>query len=62
MPMGLKNSPATFVRLCKLVFPLQDFKEFLECFLDDLCIFCKDFKSLVTALDKVLERIKVCQS
>jgi hypothetical protein len=29
----------------------------LQCFLDDLCIFCKDFKSLVTALDKVLERI-----
>jgi hypothetical protein len=57
MPMGLKNSPATFARLCELVFPSQDFKEFLQCFLDDLCIFCKDFKALPPALDKVLERI-----
>jgi hypothetical protein len=57
MPMGLKNSPATFARLCELVFPSQDFKDFLQCFLDDLCIFCRDFKSLVRALDKVLERI-----
>jgi hypothetical protein len=56
MPMGL-NSPATFARLCELVFPSQDFKEFLQCFLDDLCIFCKDFKALLPALDKVLERI-----
>jgi hypothetical protein len=54
MPMG---SLATFARLCELVFPLQDFKEFLQCFLDDLCIFCKDFKTLLPALDKVLERI-----
>jgi hypothetical protein len=58
MPMGLKNSPATSARLCELVFPSQDFKDFLQCFLDDLCIFCRDFKSLVAALDKVLpERI-----
>jgi hypothetical protein len=57
MPMGLKNSPATFVRLCKLVFPREDFKIFLQCFLDDLCVFCKDFKELLPALDKVLERI-----
>jgi hypothetical protein len=57
MPMGLKNSPATFARLCELVFPLQDFKEFLQCFLDNLYIFCKDFKTLLPALDKVLERI-----
>jgi hypothetical protein len=57
MPMGLKNSPATFARLCELVFPSQDFRDFLQCFLDDLCIFCRDFKSLVKALDKVLERI-----
>jgi hypothetical protein len=61
--MGLKNSPATFARLCELVFPLQDFKEFLQCFLDDLCIFCKeDTKILLPALDKVLERIiDLCQ-
>jgi hypothetical protein len=39
-----------------LIFPLQDFKEFLQCFLDDLYIFCKDFKTLLPALDKVLER------
>jgi hypothetical protein len=26
MPMGLKNSPATFARLCEFVFPLQDFQ------------------------------------
>jgi hypothetical protein len=39
------------------VFPSQDFKEFLRCFLDDLCIFCRDFKTLIGALDKVLERI-----
>jgi hypothetical protein len=33
MPMGrLKNSPATFVWLCKLVFPPEDFKTFLQCF------------------------------
>jgi hypothetical protein len=54
MPMGLKTSPATFAQLCKLVFPSQDFKEFLQFFLDDLCIFCKDFKALLPALDKVL--------
>jgi hypothetical protein len=57
MPMGLKNLPATFARLCKLVFPSQDFKEFLQSFLDDLCIFSKDFKTLLPALDKVLKRI-----
>jgi hypothetical protein len=55
--MDLKNSPATFARLCELVFPLQDFKVFLPCFLGDLCIFCKDFKALLPAPDKVLERI-----
>jgi hypothetical protein len=26
-------------------------------FFDDLCIFCRDFKTLIGALDKVLERI-----
>jgi hypothetical protein len=57
MPMGLKNSPATFVWLCELVFPPEDFKTFLQCFLDDLCVFCKDSKRLSPALDKVLERI-----
>jgi hypothetical protein len=57
MPMGLNNSPATFAGLCELVFPSQDFKECLQCFLDDLCIFCKDFKTLLPALDKVLQRI-----
>jgi hypothetical protein len=57
MPMGLKNSPATFARLCELVFPSQNFRDFLQCFLDDLCIFCRDFKSLIKALDKVLKRI-----
>jgi hypothetical protein len=57
MPMGLKNSPATFVRLCKLVFPSEKFKTFLQCFLDDLCVFCKNFKELLPALLKVLKRI-----
>jgi hypothetical protein len=57
MPLGLKTSPATFARLCKLVFPSHDFKDFLQCFLDDLCIFCREFKSLFKALDKVLEQI-----
>jgi hypothetical protein len=57
MPMGLKDSLATFARLCESVFPLQDFKDFLQCFLDDLCMFCRDFKSMIRALDKVLERI-----
>jgi hypothetical protein len=57
MPMCLKNSPATFARLCELVFPSQDFKDFLQCFHDDLFIFCRDFQSLIKALDKVLERI-----
>jgi hypothetical protein len=55
--MGLKNSPATFVRLCESVFPPEDFKTFRQCFLDDLCVFCKDFKELLPALDKVLKRI-----
>jgi hypothetical protein len=36
---------------------LKDFTDFLQCFLDDLCIFCRDFKKLIGALDKVLERI-----
>jgi hypothetical protein len=57
MPMGLKNSPATFVRLCQLVFPREDFKTFLQCFLDDLCVFCKGFEELLPALDKVLARV-----
>jgi hypothetical protein len=56
MPMGLKNLPATFVRLCELVFPPEDFKTFLQRFLDDLCVFCKGFKELLSALDKVFER------
>jgi hypothetical protein len=53
MPMGLKNSPATFAQLCELVFPSQDFKKFLQCFFDDLCIFCRDFKLLIKALDMI---------
>jgi hypothetical protein len=53
----LKDSPATSARLCELVFPSQDLKDFLQCFLDNLCIFCRDFQSLIKALDKVLERI-----
>jgi hypothetical protein len=57
MPMGLKNLPTTFVRLCELVFPPEDFKTFLQCFLDDLCRFCKGFKELLSALDKVFMRI-----
>jgi hypothetical protein len=57
MPMGLKILPAMFVRLCELVFPPEDFKTFLQCFLDDLCVFCKGFRELLPALDKVFERI-----
>jgi hypothetical protein len=34
---------------------MQDFKKFLQCFLDDLCIFCRDFKTLIGTLNK--ERI-----
>ena len=62
MPMGLKNSPATFARLCELVFPSEDFKEFLQCFLDDLCLFCKDFKALLPTLDKVFATDHLCES
>jgi hypothetical protein len=58
MPVVLKNSPATFVRLCKVISPPEDFENpSCNAILDDLCIFCKDFKELLPALDKVLERI-----
>jgi hypothetical protein len=54
---GFKELAGHLCALCELVFPLQDFTEFLQCFLDNLCIFCKDFKALLPALDKILECI-----
>lgn len=57
MPMGLKNAPATFVRLCELVFPKQEFDDFLQVFIDDLCCHALGISSLAEKLDKVLERV-----
>ena len=57
MPMGLKNAPATFVRLCELVFPKAEFNEFLQVFIDDLCCHGRGVAQLAARLDRVLERV-----
>ena len=57
MPMGLKNAPATFVRLCELVFPKSEFNDFLQVFIDDLCCHGRGVQQLAQRLDRVLERI-----
>lgn len=57
MPMGLKNAPATFVRLCELVFPPEVFDEFLQVFIDDLCCHARGISQPAQRLDMVLERV-----
>ena len=57
MPMGLKNAPATFVRLCELVFPREEFDVFLQVFIDDLCCHARGLPELAQRLDRVLERV-----
>jgi hypothetical protein len=56
MPMGLKNTPATFTRLQQIVFPPHEF-QWLEVFIDDLCLGADSILELADRLDRVLERL-----
>jgi hypothetical protein len=57
MPMGLKNSPATFTRLQVMIFPPLEWSEFLKIFKDDLCVFADSIGDLAERLDRVLGRL-----
>ena len=58
MPFGLKNAPATFMRLMDEV--LAGYVgEFCQVYLDDILIYSKSFTDHLVHLAKVLERLKI---
>lgn len=57
MPMGLKNSPATFTWLQEMVFPPLLWNHVVKIFIDDLCVVARTFEELLTNLQKVLRRL-----
>lgn len=58
MPFGLKNAPATFMRLMEEV--LSGYTgEFCQVYLDDILIYSKSFYEHLEHLARVLERLKL---
>ena len=55
MPFGMKNSGATLVRGMKKL--LQDMDN-VECFIDDLIVYTKDWATHLQVLDKLLEKLR----
>jgi hypothetical protein len=67
MPMGLKNSSATFTRLQEIVFPPLEWSDILKVFIDDMCVFSKTLPEFKVYLDRVSKRLiwaglKLCPS
>lgn len=58
MPFGLKNAPATFMRLMEEV--LSGYTgEFCQVYLDDILVYSKNFNEHLEHLARVLERLKL---
>ena len=55
MPMGLKNSPATFQRVMEE--SLGEFQDFAQPYIDDVIIFSKTFEEHLEHIEKVLRRL-----
>ena len=58
MPFGLTNAPATFQRLMCHAFK-EYLRDFLEIFMDDLCIHSSDRMEHIEHLKKIFEKCKV---
>eukprot|EP01127_Copromyxa_protea_P013624 TRINITY_DN368_c0_g1_i14.p2 TRINITY_DN368_c0_g1~~TRINITY_DN368_c0_g1_i14.p2 ORF type:complete len:594 (+),score=103.02 TRINITY_DN368_c0_g1_i14:3196-4977(+) len=56
MPMGLKNSPATFQRFMDDI--LSEFSDFCQLYIDDIIIFSKTFEEHLEHIDKILGRLQ----
>jgi hypothetical protein len=57
MPFGLSNAPATFQSLMNTLFDRNVFQEFVEIFIDDLCIHHLDWSGFLRALELVLQKL-----
>ena len=58
MPFGLTNAPATFQRLMCHAFK-EYLRDFLEIFMDDLCIHSSDCMEHIEHLKKIFEKCQV---
>ena len=56
MPMGLKNSPATFQRMMDEVF--SEWSEFCQAYIDDLIVFSETFEEHVEHVRLVLTKLR----
>ena len=55
MPFGMKNSGATLVRgMRKLLHDMDN----VECYIDDLIVYTKDWATHLQVLDKLLEKLR----
>lgn len=57
MPFGLTNAPATFQSLMNTLFDRNVFQDFLEIFIDDLCIHHLEWSGFLDALGMVLKKL-----
>jgi transposase InsO family protein len=57
MPMGMANSPATFQRLVRSLFPSR-LDSFLVCYFDDICIFSGSVEEHMKHLKEVLQILR----
>jgi hypothetical protein len=57
MPFGLINAPATFQCLMNTLFDRNVFQNFLEVFIDDLCIHGSSWDEFVKSVDVVLAKL-----
>lgn len=54
MPFGLINAPATFQHLMNTLFDRNMYQDFLEIFIDDLCVHAATWDGFLSSLDRVL--------
>src|SRR6218665_1785599 len=57
MPFGLRNAPETFRRLVTEVF--KGLNEFCEAYLDDIMVFSRSWKSHISHLQQVFDRVRI---
>lgn len=57
MPFGLNNSPATFQRFMDAIFAGLKWKSLLV-YMDDICIFSKDFETHLRDIEEVFKRLQ----